>query len=184
MVSNTNLYVYLCITRHKDNTHLANHKERKYSFIGTNDEEAYKIFRTFVKEGPKNEFARLYKSVNKRDNAKLHKALLYFLVDNPEYPMEKMGRKLVGLALQSKNKAERKWMFDFDSNDLNLLNQFKSDILAVDNSVNLTTVPTVSGYSIVTSHGFYSEDLLKKYKGIVELKRDDMLLLTHDTNYK
>lgn len=99
------LHTYLFVTRHKDNTHIVDHKIRTTCFVGTSDEEVTKKFKYFVREGPVGEMARLYKSVNARDNAKVNKALIHFLLDNPDFPVEKLPEKICGVAQQTSNRA-------------------------------------------------------------------------------
>lgn len=176
------LHTYLFVTRHKDNTHIVDHKIRTECFVGTSDEEATKKFKYFVREGPIGEMARLYKSVNARDNAKVNKALIHFLLDNPDFPVEKLPEKICGVAQQTSNRAESKWLFDFDSSDETRLKQFVNKIKHLDASVEVSIKPTVSGYAVVVSHGFDTRDLLSNFNDIVELKRDDMLLVDHAKN--
>lgn len=176
------LHTYLFVTRHKDNQHIVDHKSRTMCFVGTSDEKANKKFKYFVREGPVGEMARLYKSVNARDNAKVNKALIHFLLDNPDFPVEKLPEKTCGVAQQTNNRAESKWLFDFDSSDETRLKQFVSKIKHIDASVEVSVTPTVSGYAVIVSHGFDTRDLLSNFNDIVELKRDDMLLIDHATN--
>lgn len=176
------LYTYLFVTRHKDNPHIENHKRRSVSFVGTSDEKASKHFRQFVTEGPVGEMARLYKSVNARDTTKVNNALVHFLIDNPDFPVEKLQEKVCGIANKSNNRSESKWLFDFDSPDENLLKKFVNNIKSIDSTVEVTVYPTVTGYAVIASHGFDARELLANFKDDVELKRDDLLLIDHATN--
>ncbi len=158
------LHTYLFVTRHKDNTHIVDHKIRTTCFVGISDEEVTKKFKYFVREGPVGEMA------------------IHFLLDNPDFPVEKLPEKICGVAQQTSNRAESKWLFDFDSSDETRLKQFVNKIKHLDASVEVSLKPTVSGYAVVVSHGFDTRDLLSNFNDIVELKRDDMLLVDHAKN--
>ena len=175
------LHVYRFVTRHKDNKHIQNHVARELTILGTDDEYALNKFENFVNDGPKGELCRLYRTINPRDNIKINRELTHFLIDHPEYTSEKLSNKITQIAFRSSNRAESKWLFDFDSSDTVQLEAFKTDILDIDDSVEINVHPTVSGYAVIVSHGFYSENLLEKYP-YVELKKDDMLLLTYQSN--
>lgn len=124
------LRVVLFVSRNKDNKHLHNYTQRKKSFLSNKTvEELESKFKSFVKEGLYGEFCRMYVSVNRRDEDKVRKALMHEMLDN-EVDLTKLDSKLASLAAKKNCTAEKKWMFDFDSEDNNLLNEFNElDIL-------------------------------------------------------
>ena len=116
----------------------------------------------------------MYVSVNARDEEKVKRELMHELFDN-NVELTKLQSKLASLAAKSKCAAEKKWMFDFDSEDKDLLNNFVSELEYL-TELEPEVHKTPNGYAVVVSRGFDTRDLLSRYE-FVELKRDDMLCL-------
>ena len=174
------VHIVLFVSRNKDNRDIEGYKERRRSFI-THDkmgsEELHKKFMEFVYSGLPGEMSRLYYSVNERDPEKIHRALLHFLIDNPDFNICDIAPKLAGIANTPACKKSSHWMFDFDIDDADKAEEFKKDILAIDPTVKVDVHRTPHGYAIVVDHGFDVRTLYEKWnREETELKKDDLLL--------
>ena len=142
----------------------------------------------------------MYLSVNARDNTKVYKELLHFLIDNPDFNLAHIQSKIAGMAAKKECALEKKWMFDFDCEDENELDEFLDDLstaysrnnrlhgFLLDSSITYIldfkrVYKTPNGYAIVIDYGFDTRELLEKYKDIVTLKRDDLLCVAWDWTY-
>jgi len=179
------LKVCLFISRNKDNDLIAktnpDYKERRKSFLTrSTPEELHDTFNDFVNKGCDGEWSRMYLSVNARDEAKIKKQLIHYLVDDENIKLVTLEAKVAGIAATKECALEKKWMFDFDSEDTDLLCRFISQINELDKDVKVGIHRTPHGYAVITSRGFDArlKDgslLLDNWKDIVTLKRDDML---------
>lgn len=173
--------VCLFISRNKDNREIENHKDRRKAFLTRKDPaDLIPVFMDFVNNGLYGEFCRMYMSVNARDEAKVKKQWIHYLVDDEGVNIEYIEAKLAGIAAQKECAAEKKWMFDFDSQDADMRDAFVKDIIECDPRVSVSAYPTPHGYAIVTSRGFEArlKDktlLMDKWKDVATLKRDDVL---------
>ena len=168
------LYVYMFRSRNKDNAHLSNFHERCKTILAYAEDEAKvrRDFERFAAKGIPGEKTRLYRSVNRRDENKIREELTIRLIkDKPS--MTKLNATLTSVAMQANNRAESKWLFDFDVDDLGILLQFDND-LPVDRKI----YKTPNGYAVVVEHGFDTRELMKKWENYdITLKRDDLLFL-------
>ena len=175
------IHVVLLVSRKKDNQDIPDFKERRQSFIThkTIRELMDNEFLHFVQDGHFGETSRLYYSVNARDPEKIHKQLLHFLIDEPEFNLCSIQPKLAGIAAQKECALEKKWMFDFDNNDDGLASQFVKDIRKiVPEDAEVVKYKTPNGYAIVVDKHFDTRELLKEWNDKyvdVTLKRDDLL---------
>lgn len=171
------IHVVLLVSRKKDNQDIPDFKERRQSFIThkTISELRDNEFLHFVQDGQFGETSRLYYSVNARDPEKIHKQLLHFLIDEPEFNLCSIQPKLAGIAAQKECALEKKWMFDFDNNDKELADQFVKDIRKIVPDVEVIKHQTPHGFAIVVDKHFDTRELLAKWGGWVTLKRDDLL---------
>lgn len=183
MSNERKLRVVLCKSRNKDNKDLEGFKERSVSFLSRkSDSELFGEFRAFVEDGLNGEMSRLYVSVNERDNEKIQKQLMHHLVDN-DVDMGKLDTTVASIAAKKENRAENKWLFDFDDGG-ELLDEFLDDLREsftdeVERHVSIRKTP--NGYAVIVDKGFDTRELLNKWKS-VELKRDDMLCIDWDFN--
>jgi len=171
------MHVALFVSRNKDNSAVADFKERRVTFVthATIDELKNK-FKHFVEDGKTSEMCRLYYSVNARNEEKVYKELLHYLIDNPDTNLCNMDARIASIAAKNENAAEKKWMFDFDINDESKANDFVNDIKSIDNSVETEIIKTPNCYAIICSHGFDTRELYKKWDhNLTELKRDDLI---------
>ena len=168
------LKVVLFVSRNKDNKHLYNYTQRKKSFLSNKTvEELEETFIDFVNKGLDGKMSRMYLSVNSRDEKSVKRELMHELFDD-NVELTKLDSKLASLAAKSKCAAEKKWMFDFDSKNESLLNEFVKELEVLSEELKPVVYKTPNGYAVVVERGFDSRELLGKYP-FVELKRDDML---------
>ena len=168
------LRVVLFVSRNKDNKHLHNYTQRKKSFLTKKSvEELEEIFMDFVNKGLNGEMSRMYLSVNPRDEKSVKRELMYELLDN-NVNLVKMESTLASLASKSRCAAEKKWMFNFNSEDKRLLSEFVEELEVLSEELKPVVHKTPNGYAVVVERGFDPRELLGKYP-FVELKRDDML---------
>lgn len=175
------LHVVLFTSRNKDNVNVKDFKQRRKAFVTTHvmDSEFLKTeFQHFVETGVEGETSRMYYSVNARDNAKINKALIHYLIDNPDTNAAAIAGKVAAIAAQKECAATKHWMFDFDLPDPAKAEEFKQDILAIDKDVEVTIYPTKNNFAIVTNRGFDTRTLLSKWGAVVGLKKDDLLYVT------
>lgn len=170
----------LFCTRNKDNKNINGFKQRSKTFLSRDSlSDIKKDFEKFANKGVDGEFSRLYISVNARDEEKVKKQLMHELIDN-NVDLAHIKSKLVSIASKSNCRLEKKWMFDFDSQDEQLLEKFikdLSDTIQIDkNDATIESHKTPNGYAIIVDKGFDTRELLKKYD-FVELKRDDLLCI-------
>lgn len=172
------IYVVLLVSRNKDNANIPNFKERRKSFIThLKWDKLKKDFNSFVNQGVPGEFCRLYLSVNARDGVKIHKELLHFLIDNPDFNLCSLNSKIAGIAAQKECAKEKRWMFDFDLANHLKMHEFCLDIINIDNTIQIEVCNTPHGYAIITNKGFDTRTLMEKWGEFVTLKRDDLVCL-------
>jgi hypothetical protein len=172
------LRICLMVSRNKDNKDVEDFKERRRAFLTTKtDDELRKEFRHFVEDGKFKEFCRLYVSVNARDPQKIHKELLKFLIDEPEFNLTHIQGKLAGIGAKKECALEKKWMFDYDSEEC--VGEFEKDIIinAIPAIEHIEEYRTPHGYAIIVDHGFDTRELMEKWGDIITLKRDDLLCI-------
>lgn len=171
--------VVLFISRNKDNKHIENFKERRKSFVTKEEMDSDKLemkFKNFVNDGVSGEVCRMYFSVNSRDEDKVYKDLLHFLIDTPDFNLCSIDSKLAGIAAINSNAKSKRWMFDFDIDDEAEVDKFINDIHNCDPEVDIEARKTPHGYAVITSRGFDTRELMKIWnEKDVTLKRDDLL---------
>lgn len=171
--------VVLFVSRKKDNKDVPDYTERRQSFITKEPIDSQRLkdkFLYFVNQGVAGETSRMYYSINERNEEKIYKDLLRFLIDAPDFNLCSISSKLAGIAATNTNAKTKHWMFDFDINDECKLQEFCNDIKSIDDSVMIEIHKTPNGYAIITNHGFDTRTLYQKWdKKTAELKRDDLL---------
>lgn len=173
------IYVVLFVSRRKDNMDIEGFEERRMSFITHDNYDDVRLqtkFREFVNRGRKGEFSRMYISINERDGIAIHKKLLLFLIESPDFNLCSIESKLAGIAAQKECAKTKRWMFDFDSKDDEIREEFLYDLRDAigDETCGIHVHETPHGYAIITDHGFDTRELVKKWPD-VGLKRDDLL---------
>ncbi len=172
------LNVVLFVSRKKDNKKIEGFKERRMAFLTHEPIVSTKLnvqFNNFISEGAQGEMSRMYYSVNSRNEQKVYKELLHFLIDNPTFNLCVLGAKTAGIAMRHSNAETKRWLFDFDINNEERLKEFVADIHNCDCSCVATTYATPHGFAVIVDHGFDTRALLKKWGEDVTLKRDDLL---------
>ena len=170
--NNKPLYGVFFCSRNKDNKDLENFSERRRSFLSTDISKAEHDFDHFVEDGRDGEFCRMYVSVNTRDRDKIRQGVLHWLIDDANPNLEMIQAKICGIAMKHENAETKKWLFDFNSEDVLELAKFKDELYDYDVPHEIHKTP--HGYAIITDHGFDTRELLKN-RDYVTLKRDDML---------
>ena len=163
--------VFFC-SRNKDNKDLENFSERRRAFLSTDISKAERDFEHFVEDGRDGEFCRMYVSVNSRDRNKTRQGVLHWLIDDAEPNLEMTQAKICGIAMKHENAETKKWLFDFDSEDMTQLEDFLEELC--DMGIKFKYFKTPHGYAVITDHGFDTREILKD-RDFVTLKRDDML---------
>ena len=170
------IHTVLFVSRNKDNADLPNFEERRQSFItDKTPEELRDRFWAFARMGRFGEMSRMYYSVNARDPKKIHKELLHFLIDEPDFYLGSISSKVAGIAATKECSAESKWLFDFDIPSNEKVLEFVEDIEKIDSSVDIDIHTTPHGFAVVVDHGFDTRKLFEKWTKDVTLMRDDLL---------
>lgn len=172
------IYVCLFISRNKDNKDVPNFVERRKSFITTKhytDPDLIMEFFNFVSNGVPNEICRMYYSLNSRKKEVVHKQLLHFLIDEPNFNLCALQSKIASIAAKHECAKTKYWFFDFDIKDKNKVAEFINDINSIDNDMEITYHETPNGYAIIVSRGFDTRELLNKWSENVTLKKDDLV---------
>lgn len=169
------LRVVLFTSRNKDNKGLEGFKKRTKSFLSTKTEdELAPEFKAFRGEGVEGEFSRFYLSVNGRDNDKIRKGLLHYLIDHEEQSMAGIPQRVASIAAKAENRKESNWLFDFDG-DPERIQEFIHDVRdSTENNLIIQTFITPNGFAVVVNQGFDTRELLDKWEDVT-LMRDDML---------
>ena len=176
--NNKPLYGVFFCSRNKDNKDLENFSERRHSFLSTDISKAERDFKHFVEDGRDGEFCRMYVSVNSRNREEIKKDTLHWLIDEENPNFEMIQAKICGIAMKHENAETKKWLFDFDSEDVLELAKFKDELYDYDVPHEVHKTP--HGYAIITDHGFDTREILKD-RDYVTLKRDDMLCYKWET---
>lgn len=189
-------YVNLFVSRNKENRDVADFHQRKEAFLAAmDDEHVSSRFDSFVHAGVSGEVCRWYRSVNARKMGKVRKALITKLVNDDTVTLTHMDSLTAGLAAKPENAATKFWLFDVDISDYDEQMAFLMDLKE---AAHLQEVPwneengekpeypflvgtgiykTPNGLGVVVYDGFNPLELLKKWEGKVELKRDAMVFL-------
>lgn len=174
------LHVVFFVSRNKDNESVENFKQRKKVFLTTRSPDNFNLkqeFQAFADEGLPHEVSRFYYSVNKRNEDKVRKEVLHYLIDNPTFNLASIPQKVASLADRPEMALESKWMFDFDIKSQRKMYEFVKEIEEISgiNPNEMVLIQSINGWHIVVPHGFDTRELLEKWED-VELKRDGMIL--------
>lgn len=180
----SNLYVYLIRSRNKDNKDIPSFKGRAETILEykENEDKVIEAFKNFAAKGVPGEQTRLYRSVNSRNEEKIRQEFIIRLLrDKPS--MTQLNRTLASVALQVQNRNESKWLFDFDVDDEEKVEDFIDDIYFYSELDNHELHKTPHGYAIIVPHGFDTRELMEKWKDYdITLKKDELLFLDMITN--
>ena len=111
-------------------------------------------FKEFCKYNHQYCFCRYYRQLNGRLESKVKRDLIAHLVMYPDFNISKtdsLAKRYV--ANSGKDTVTRKWLFDFDSDDKELLDKFEKDLKRYYTG-DYSVYKTVNGYHIVTENGF------------------------------
>lgn len=184
-------YVIMFKSRNKDNKDVANFKQRSKCFFARpskNAAEIYSAFEKFVAEGVPGEVSRYYMSINARNMEKTQNMLIAKLALE-DCDLTKIEPITIGLAMQPGCAAEKHWLFDIDTKNIEEVACITADFNSVIGSIDeenrpeiLSFEPTPNGYHLITSHGFDCRAILEKWGNIISLHRDDYTLIAQLTN--
>lgn len=178
----TDLRVISFVSRPKDNIEVEDFSSRKTSFISTmTDEELTPIFEAWAKQGKKNEFSRMYVSLNKRNHKTIQHSLMHYLLDHQDLNLGSLDSRIAMIAAQPEHALESKYFYDFDA-DAEQLKEFISDLaLAHEETkkvnkklgefkVEVRTTPNY--YAVILEERFKTAEVEEKWKDLVTLKKD------------
>ena len=175
----SDLYVYLIRSRNKDNKDVPNFKKRAKTILEykENEEKVFDEFYKFAADGVPGEQTRLYRSVNSRNEEKIREELVIRLLrDKPS--MTRLNRTFASVAQHVENRDESKWLFDFDVDDEEKVDDFIDDIYFYSGIENHELHKTPHGYAIIVPHGFDIREFMEKWEDYdITLKRDELLFL-------
>lgn len=182
----SNLYVYLIRSRNKDNKDIPNFRERAKTILEykENEDKVIEAFKSFAAKGVPGEQTRLYRSVNSRNEEKIRKEFVIRLLRD-KLSMTRLNRTLASVAQQVQNRDESKWLFDFDTDNRELVADFLSDInhFSGIKLIDMNCHKTPHGYTIIVPHRFDTRELMEKWKDYdITLKKDELLFLDMITN--
>lgn len=197
------LHNVLFVSRNKDNVDVENFKERRKAFVSTRTPEQLKAdFDFFKNQGQPGETSRFYCSVNARDEKKVRKELLKWLVNDTltdtNVSMATLPSRVAKVAALTPQAATHRWLFDYDA-DAEHVDEFVQDVydayakqhernnqkrlargkepLEMDDFY-VKKHKTPNGFAVVSSSGFDTRELVHKWtsdemKDFV--KKDDLL---------
>lgn len=179
----TDLRVVSFVSRPKDNTEVEDFINRKTSFISTmTDEELVPIFEAWAKQGKKNEFSRMYVSLNKRNHKTVQHSLMHYLLDHQDLNLGSLDSRIAMIAAQPEHALESKYFYDFDA-DAEQLKEFLSDLaiayeetkkinkkLTGEFTFSVRTTPNY--YAVILEQRFKTDWVDEKWKELVTLKKD------------
>lgn len=182
----SNLYVYLIRSRNKDNKDIPNFRERAKTILEykENEDKVIEAFKSFAAKGVPGEQTRLYRSVNSRNEEKIRNEFVIRLLRD-KLSMTRLNRTLASVAQQVQNRDESKWLFDFDTDNRELVADFLSDInhFSGIKLIDMNCHKTPHGFAIVVPYGFDTRGLMEKWKDYdITLKKDELLFLDMITN--
>ena len=177
------LRVISFVSRPKDNIEVEDFSSRKTSFISTmTDEELVPIFEAWAKQGKKNEFSRMYVSLNKRNHKTVQLSLMHYLLDNQDFNLGSLDSRIAMIAAQPEHALESKYFYDFDA-DAEQLKEFLSDLaiayeetkkinkkLTGEFTFSVRTTPNY--YAVILDQRFKTAEVEEKWKDLVTLKKD------------
>ena len=179
----TDLRVISFVSRPKDNIEVEGFSSRKTSFISTmTDEELVPIFEAWAKQGKKNEFSRMYVSLNKRNHKTVQLSLMHYLLDHQDLNLGSLDSRIAMIAAQPEHALENKYFYDFDA-DAEQLKEFLSDLATayeetkkinkkLTGEFKFTVRTTPNYYAVVLEERLKTDWVEEKWKGLVELKKD------------
>ena len=169
--------VVMFISRAKDNGDIPNFRKRGRTFLSNEPiDNLIPQFKEFVEEGRPNEMCRFYVSINPRDIKKTMKKLCVHLIESEGTlsTLNSLPQKVVSIAMKPECAAAKSWLFDFDSRDDKLVDEFVQDMMDEEGFDSVRMYRTLNGYGVIAPHGFDTRDLMGKWSYCCDLKRDAM----------
>ena len=102
--------------------------------------------------------------------------IIKLLKDKPS--VTQLNHVLASVSQQIQNRDERKWLFDFDMDDEEKVNEFIEDIHFFSGIENHELYKTPNGYAVVVPHRFDTRELMEKWKDYdITLHKDRLIFL-------
>lgn len=179
----TDLRVISFVSRNKDNIDVAEFSSRKTSFVSTmTDGELIPIFEAWAKQGKKNEFSRMYVSINKRDHKSVQLSLMHYLLDNQNLNLGSLDSRIAMLAAQSEHALEKKYFYDFDGNEKQLeefindlklaYEETKASNKKLEGELKYSIKKTPNFYAVILEQRFKTLWIDEKWKNLATIKKD------------
>lgn len=187
----SHVYCINLVSRNKDNVDVPNFKPRTRVFLLRYEGyDSWKAKLThaldvFTEEGVPGEASRCYYSINPRDMEKTKENLLCKMIKDKNFDLTKLEAAAVSCAMQPECAETHSWLFDFDDDSYEDLQQFVAEVKeTAKDGVEITTHKTPHGYAVVVDHGFDTRELMDDWGDCCELKRDSFLFVGIKTKAK
>ena len=164
----TEVHVYLAIKRKKDNKGADGKKI--YRQIIYNDNTDLSLVKT--KCNTEKGQWRIYKTVNKRNILTAKRKFIHTLIDTKRTDIESLWRKEL---LQPEHRVGRRLLIDIDTNDKQIQDKIKEEIIKV--TPIIEEIDTPSGGKHLITEGFDSREVRNKYKDYFEILKDGYIFI-------
>lgn len=179
----TDLRVISFVSRNKDNIGVEGFSSRKTSFVSTmTDEELIPIFEAWAKQGKKNEFSRMYVSINKRNHNSVQLSIMHYLLDNQNLNLGSLDSRIAMIAAQSEHALEKKYFYDFDGNEKQLekfindlklaYEETKASNKKLEGELKYSIKKTPNFYAVILEQRFKTLWIDEKWKNLATIKKD------------
>lgn len=169
------LYVWLCVSRNKDNKGVEGFRPRTAAFVTDRARVVEDRWQSFCGHAIEGETCRLYRSVNRRDPVKVQNRLMHVMLDR-EVDFSRLEAVVAGIAAHKDCAAEKHWLIDFDDDDINHVIEFCKDVYSNSNQEQRAkNKRTPHGFAVILDHGCDMRPLYKKWGNVITVKKDDML---------
>jgi len=128
---------------------------------------------------------RVYRTINKRSLKKAYRRMQIEMLEKEDSVIRKVNSHWKSILMKPESKCERKILFDFDSDDAKMFDEFMNEIIEYNRQFDQSDktepllcekVQTPNGFHLITNvfntFEFKSFGMSKKFKDIVEIKTD------------
>jgi len=177
------VYVYIAIRRvspnKNENIGLSKKSYRLIRYYNQTEDEILNELNNIIHGQPG--LWRIYRTVNKRSLKTAYQTMQIDMIEKYDSVINKVNSHWKSILMQSDSKCERNFLFDFDSSDNSLFDEFQK--LLTEFGVKLIHKSTTpNGYHLITEP-FYYHEFKYKYmtddiKNVVERKYDALLFIS------
>ncbi len=182
------IYTYRLQSRNKDNQGVDGFKVRIRTintYSSMPDDDIIKALESFCQKGVPGETVRLYGAINGASHQKVTNSLIAHLaLHGDTCDLSRIDSIVTSLADNAGNKVEKKWLFDIDTRDHEVLSQIVTDIAALSDisRSDMVLYDTPNGYGLIVPRGFDSRPLAERYdKDVLTLHRNGHRYITSRT---